>query len=226
MMIGRRALLLAAGAAGLVQALPAAASVGQRRFALYRGDSRIGTQTIAVRRAGEAVEVAVDVDIEVRVLGISAYRYTLQSDEIWQDGALLRLVAQCNDNGEANFVRAERNGAELVVEGSKYSGRVGGTPATTTYWSPAFLERQVWISTQDGRPWRVSASRSDTVSYPTAAGDVTATRWRIGGELAGLDLFYDAAGEWVGSEFEARGETARFVVETRGAALSPLWTAA
>jgi hypothetical protein len=223
MLLGRRAFLAATAAAGLAAGLPALASVGERRFALYRGDNPIGAQTITVRRDGGSVTVNVDVDIAVRILGITAYRYTLRSEELWENGALASLDSRTNDNGTPHFARATRDGDALVVEGSEFTGRVTGRPATTTYWSPAFLERSVWISTQDGRPFRVDTAQAGTARYPTAAGEVTATRWRVGGELPGLDLFYDAAGEWVGSEFDAQGETARFVMEARGAPLSPLW---
>lgn len=226
MLFARRDFMLAAGAAVLLRPGAALASSGQRRFEIYRGDSRIGAQALSVRRSGSTVEASVDVDIAVKLLGLTAYRYTLQSSETWQDGELVALNASTNDNGTAHFARAERQGGELVVEGSEFSGRIGGRPATTTYWTPAFLERSVWISTQDGRPFRVAASNLGSEAFPTAGGTVTASRWRIGGELQGLDLFYDAAGEWVGNEFEARGETARFVVEARGAALAPLWVAA
>lgn len=227
LLFARRDLLIGLGALTIAGIQPAAASTGTRSFALFRGDDRIGGQTITVRRAGSEVAVDVDIDIAVRILGLPAYRYSLQSSETWVGGELARLEARSNDNGTAHFARATRDGDGLEIEGSEFAGRVNGRPATTTYWTPAFLDRQVWISTQDGRPFRIAAANAGAETVPTADGaGLAATRWRIGGELAGLDLFYDGAGEWVGSEFEARGETARFLVEARGAALAPLWVPA
>jgi hypothetical protein len=227
MRLTRRDAILGGAAAVTLAALPgftlpAAAATGTRRLELYRGGSRIGEKEITVRRDGDTVTVTTGIAIAVRVLGLTAYRYTLESREIWENGQLARLDARTNDDGTAHFARAERSGDGLSIEGSEYRGTVAGTPATTTYWSPAFLERPVWISTQDGRPWRVQAQAAGTEPFPTAAGSVNATRWRVRGDLD-LDLFYDGAGEWVGTEFEARGETARFVLASRGAALRPLW---
>jgi hypothetical protein len=227
MLFARRDVLIGAGALVLAGTLPAAGSSGTRRFALFRGDDRIGGKSVSVQRSGDEVEVDVAIDIAVRILGLPAYRYTLQSSETWVGGSLVRLEGQSNDNGRAHFARAVRNGDALDVEGSEFTGRVNGQPATTSYWTPAFLDRSVWISTQDGRPWRITATNAGSETVPGANGQgIAATRWRIRGELDGLDLFYDAAGEWIGSEFEARGETARFLVETRGAALTPLWVPA
>jgi hypothetical protein len=202
--------------------VPTLAATGTRRLELYRGSSRIGDKQITVRRDGDTVTVTTDIAIAVRVLGLTAYRYTLESREVWENGRLASLDARTNDDGTAHFARAERSGDGLAIEGSEYSGTVAGNPATTTYWSPAFLERPVWISTQDGRPWQVRAQAVGMEPFPTAAGSVNATRWRVRGGLE-LDLFYDGAGEWVGTEFDARGETARFVLASRGAALRPLW---
>ena len=44
----------------------------------------------------------------------------------------------------------------VEVEGTAFQGVIKGNPATTTYWSQAFLERPVWISTQNGLPFNVS----------------------------------------------------------------------
>jgi hypothetical protein len=222
MRLTRREAILGGAAAVTLAALPVSAATGTRRLELYRGNSRIGEKQITVRRDGDTVAVTTDIAIAVRVLGLTVYRYTLESREVWENGQLARLDARTNDDGAAHFARAARSGDGLAIEGSEYRGTVAGNPATTTYWSSAFLERPVWISTQDGRPWRVRAQAVGTEPFPTAGGSVNATRWHVRGDLD-LDLFYDGAGEWVGTEFDARGETARFVLASRGAALRPLW---
>ncbi len=224
-MITRREFSFGIGAAGaaLLMPLGAWADSRTRRFRIYRGGSEIGEQTITVSREGGRVEVAVDVDIAVRVLGIAAYRYTLQSRESWSDGQLQRLDAECNDDGTAEFARARREGDALDIEGSGFSGTVRGTLATTTYWTPDFLQRSLWVSTQDGTPFEVGARDNGMVDYPTETGSVRARHWSVTGDLAGLELFYDEAGEWIGNRFDAEGETAEYRVAERGGALAALW---
>ncbi len=199
------------------------AATGTHRFNLVRGDQRIGRQSVTVARSGPQVTVEVEVDIAVRIVGVPVYRYTLSSSEIWDGGRLLKLVAVTNDNGSREFAAATRGPNGLAIKGSAYSGVIGGNPGAITYWSLAFLKRPVWISTQDGQPLSVTARSGRIERFPTPSGAVDATRWQIGGDLAGLDLFYDRSGEWIGSEFQARGETVRIVTLDVDASLSPLW---
>ena len=216
------------GAAALALAGPALASSGNaaRRLTLVRGGSEIGEKTVSVRRSGSSVEVETRIDIAVRLIGLPVYRYELAASESWRGGELQALEARTNDNGARHFANAVRRGATLEVRGSEFEGEVGGRPATTSYWSTAFLRRPVWISTQDGRLLNVTATDTGRVAFPTGAGEVAASRWRIGGDLTDLYLFYDAADEWVGTEFPARGETARFFADGRAPALAPLWVEA
>lgn len=223
--ISRRGFAFGGALCGLMLvAGPAPAASGRRTLELFRGADRIGQQALSVRREGARVEVAIEIAIDVRVIGLPVYRYALDVRETWTDGMLTTLDAAADDNGAAHFARAQREGTELVIAGSAYEGALGGAPATTSYWAPAFLSRRVWISTQDGRPLNIEARRRGAVAIPTATGgSVEATRWDIAGDLGGLSLYYDAAGEWLGNAFEARGETARFLVAERGADLTPLW---
>jgi hypothetical protein len=226
-MLTRRRGVLAAGAATMLMAAAPLAwgASASRRLVLFRGDSRIGEQTLSVTRSGDRVDVAVDIEIDVNIIALPVYSYRLSSRETWNGGALDSLEAECNDNGTEHFARATRSAGELRVEGSEFTGTVPGNAATTTYWTPAFLDRPVWISTQDGRPLDIRATNGGSVDVPTVGGEtISATRWRIDGDLDNFELYYDAAGEWVGSQFQARGETARFLLADRGGALAPLWT--
>ena len=94
--------------------------------------------------------------------------------------------------------------------------------ATTTYWTPEFLERGTWISTQTGRPLAVSVAQAGSAEIPGPDGPLTARRWQVSGDID-LALFYDDRGEWMGSAFDAGGETARFRALSAAPALAPLW---
>lgn len=211
----------------LVPSSAAPATGGRRHLVLFRGNSRIGEQTVSVTRSGDRIDVTIDININVNIIALPVYRYRLSSRETWQRGALMSLDAECDDNGTAHFARASGSDGVVNVQGSAFTGTVEGNPGTTTYWAPAFLDRPVWISTQDGSPLNISATNAGTIAVPTAnGGNIAATRWRIGGDLDGFELYYDSASEWVGSQFEARGEMARFLVADRGADLASLWTGA
>lgn len=227
MPLSRRDMLRTTGAAGAALFLPgmALAAQGPRVFELYRGNSKIGEQTLTVTPEGGDLKVAVSIDISVRILGLPAYRYQLESREVWSDGRLQRLDSRCNDNGKDERVSALSHRGGVEVDGTAYKGVIPGNPATTTYWSRAFLERPVWISTQNGLPFNVSCRPAGPVRVPAPEGKIAATRWQVRGDIGQLDLFYDDAGEWVGNEFEARGQEARFVLARRGRNFAGLWRA-
>ncbi|MDF2231338.1 DUF6134 family protein [Albimonas sp. CAU 1670] len=225
--IDRRALLaggLATGAAlALARPLRAAESAS-RRFEVLRDGASIGEQTTTVARAGEALDVTVRVRILVKVLGIGAYRYELDSQERWEGGRLVALDGQTNDDGERQVARVRREGGRLVSSGD-WSGELPDDVATTTYWTPAFLQRSTWISTQTGRPLSVAAAQAGAAEIPGPSGPLPVRRWQVSGDID-LTLFYDDRGEWMGSAFDAGGETARFRALSAAPALAPLWPSA
>jgi hypothetical protein len=221
----RRTFLVAGCALALSAAAePLHANVAQRRLVLrYRG-GQIGEQSIAVSRTGDRVDVALDLSVAVQVFGITMYRYRLQAAETWAGGQLVSLQSSANNNGTSHSVGATRQGADLLIEGSGFSGRVTGNPGTTSYWNADLLRRGTWINLEDGRPMQITAQEVGAERFPTRSGEVTAVRWRIGGDSDPIDLFYDERGEWAGSEFRAQGATARFVLEDGTADLRPMWT--
>jgi len=187
-----------------------------------RGDSRIGEQVNTVAIAGGRVETTVEVDIRVKVLGLTAYRYAMTNREVWEDGLLQSVDAATDDDGDRGFARVSRSGGGLVVEGSGYSGAAPSDAATTTYWTTAFLTRPVWISTQSGEPLRVSARNMGASVMTFPGGPRSVETWRISGDVE-LDLYYDDRGEWIGNAFKADGETIRLEALAPDARFSALW---
>ncbi|MEO1689643.1 MAG: DUF6134 family protein, partial [Pseudomonadota bacterium] len=117
-----------------------------------------------------------------------------------------------------------REGDRLVSRGTWTGEADAATSATTTYWTPEFLSRPAWLSTQTGRPLAVAPRRDGSETIAALGGQVSAARWRNGGDLP-LTLYYDARGEWLGNAFDAGGEPARFRAVAESGALAPLWTA-
>ncbi|WP_316014309.1 DUF6134 family protein [Roseobacter sp. HKCCA0434] len=220
--MNRRTLLLGATAAGLLAPAIARAQTAARSYRLERGGSDIGHHDLTVTRAGEELVVAIDIDITVRLLGIVAYRYTMVNEERWQGGTLASIRSRTDNNGEDAFVTAHRAGGVIEIEGSTYSGTAPLDSGTTTYWTPAMLERPTWIATQGGKPLAITPTRAGRSDYPTQGGSVPATAWTLGPELAAT-LFYTDAGEWAGSTFDARGAQVRYLAASLTPPLAPLW---
>lgn len=208
-MLDRRCFLAGAAAAGFVR--PALADgPAVRRFRILRGGDDIGRHALNARLTDRGFEIDIDIDIRVRVFGITAYRYELTNREVWSGGRLVSLSSTTNDDGDRAEVRLTRSGDRLEIDGSAYSGTVGADAATTSYFTPAFLERRPWLSTQSGKPLTVeTASRGGG-------------RWQVTGDLT-TTLIYDDRGEWMGSEFDAEGERASYEVIEDSGRIAALW---
>ncbi len=223
MLISRRIALLGLGATSLLPAFPAFASTdgsAERRFDIIRGEDPIGSETLRVTRTGSEMQVAVDVEIKVKIIGLTAYSYTMRNREVWRDGLLESMEAKTTEDGKEDFARVRREGDGLVIEGSEYSGAAPSDAVTTTYWAPAYLRRRVWISSQTGAPLSVGVAPAGKVEVPVPGGAIQADVWRVSGDL-NIDLFFQGE-EWVGNRFEAKGEMVQFVAAATTPPLGPL----
>jgi hypothetical protein len=222
--LSRRAAL----AGGLAMAaLPArAATSASRRFQILRGGSEIGRHDIALSREGDALNLAVDVEIVVRILGIAAYRYEMTNREVWRGGLLQSVDCQVNDDGRRKTVRVTRSGETLQVASDFYTGPAPSDAATTTYFTPDFLKRQAWISTDSGEVYAMRVAETGAGQVATAAGAVEARKWRAtNGADFDVTLAYDGRGEWASVAFDARGEPAVYRPQSLSDSFAALWSA-
>ena len=211
----RRDLLGAACATGITSLLPAApyaAERAQRRFRIFRDGSDIGTHTLSATLDDRGFIIEIRIDIAVKILGFTAYSYNLINRETWRDQKLFEVNSRVNDDGTEDFCRVQRDGDELVVSGSRFSGRVDGNAVTTSYYHPDFIDRRPWISTQSGKPLEIEIAEDGTRIF------------QVSGELT-TRLHYDARGEWVDVDFDAGGEPGTYELISETGLISPLWTA-
>jgi hypothetical protein len=225
----RRRALVAGASAGLCLAAPAVAraATAERRFAILRGGDEVGFHTVRLTREGDALRAEIDIEIVVRFLGIAAYRYEMQNRELWRGGLLVSGDSAVNDDGERKRVLTRREDGRLIVDGANYAGPAPDDAATTTYFTRDFLTRPTWISTDAGDLLSVTRREIGPTTVETPAGPVEATRWRVtDGGAYDVNVAYDAAGEWLGLEFDAGGEPARYRVDRNDASFTAVWEGA
>lgn len=224
MILTRRAALggLAAGAL-LTPSLGLGAASGARRFRIIRDGDDIGRHDVTLTRSGDTVTAEIDISIKIKVLGITAYRYTMKNRETYTGGKLITVDSKVNDDGDAHFCTVRRSGDALKVEGSEYTGDAPGDAATTSYWSTDFLTRRTWISTQTGRPLKIAANAAGAGSAPGPKGRIETRRFDVTGDFE-VTLHY-VGNEWVSCAFDAGGELAEYKPDGVGSAFGPVWSA-
>jgi hypothetical protein len=156
----RRAVVVALSATGLLAALPAAAQStppdSVLEYAIMRSGDQIGTHRIAFRREGDRLTVDINVNVQVRVLGITAYRFTQTARETWRGDRLVTLESSGNDDGTPYTVRVREAEGGLVAEARGNTVRFPAEAVALDVWNPAQLQRSVVIDTIEGAARRPS----------------------------------------------------------------------
>lgn len=174
------------------------------RFDVRRGGDSIGTHSVRFRRDGEDLIVEIDIALEVRFAFMTVYRYRHTNRETWRNGRLTGIDARTDDDGDRFFVRAVSADGGLRIENNEGTSMAPPETLSTSYWNAGTVRQSRLIDTQYGRLASVTSTPIGARSVMTAAGPVRAECWRVSGDLD-LDVCYDANGNWVGLDFEARG---------------------
>ena len=180
-MSGRRALLLAPMLAGAAVAQPAGLG-----FRVMRNGSRIGSHRVGFPGPGVAVT---EVEILVRVLGITAYRLTHRFEEQWAGGRLAACRSRLERNGRVVEMAARAAPGGLAVTGPEGEASLPAEAAPLTWWNPLpFVEARPLFDNETGRPVPLRFARA---ALPGGG-----VRWQADGpEQPAGD--YAADGRWV-----------------------------
>ncbi len=190
-----------AGAAGIEQPLPE-----RLAFEMKRAGSPLGTHEVTFEQQGQDLIVNVAIDMKVRVLFVTAFKYKHRNREVWRDGRLVSLSATTNDNGKSYWVEAVARDDGLHVDGSAGSYVAPADTMPSSYWHYGTTKVDQLLNTQKGMIEDVEMTLVETVQRTIDGVEVDAERWRLKGSIT-ADVWYDAAtGNWLDLGFEARGE--------------------
>jgi hypothetical protein len=211
--------LVVSGAAALAADFPYGPTLA---FKVYRNGTEIGQHRVSFRNDGTKRYVTTSVNLAVKALGITAFRYSHEAREIWNVGNLESLESQTDENGKKYVVRVHRNAQGLVVDREVTTLMLAASasdqalvlpevghevlPATmlpTSNWNFEQVSRQVLLNTQYGTPSRTTITPMGREVVKTGyGGTVQATRYRYTGELR-MDQWFDDKGRWVKAAFPA-----------------------
>ena len=182
----------------------------------------VGYSRVNVNKNNGQVFADIDVKIDVSLLGINFFSYSLECQEVWEDKNLFSLKSDVviGQKREFSNVKKVKNGFE--IKGSAFSGIIDGNPGTTSYFTPDFLKRSTWISTQNGKPLKVQSRKIGTEKLQGTKGIITATNWEVSGDL-NINLYYSQDDEWVGSSFKVGGSRANFILHNKIGRSHQIW---
>ena len=174
------------------------------------------------KKLKNGLEVVVDVEIKPKFLGLNFMKYTLKNREVWKKQKLISLDANSSWFGKKYFVKGQQETGGFRIEGSAFSGVIKNNFATTSYFTPDFLKRKTWISTQDGTPLEIKARKLKNKKVTFNDKTYSVKEWEISGDLD-LTLQYDENNNWVGSSFTVGNYPAKFTLNNRRNNIHKIW---
>ena len=181
-------------------------------FRVLRQGSPFGRHSLKFNRADDGqLIVSTDVELFVKFGFVTVYKYTLESEEVWQDGALVSLRGLTNKNGDRLSVRARRAGEALIVDGTGYSGTVSIPVIPSSHWNRLQVYSDQMLSTESGELLDIDVERLGRDILTIGGEAVETTRYRLKSQLD-VDLWYDDQSRWVKLVFNARGQEIEYVL--------------
>jgi hypothetical protein len=172
-------------------------------FDVFRGDERVGTQTVRFSRVGEDLIVNSRFEIKIDVLFFTVYRFLYQSDAIWRDGGLRELNVEVDDNSEVFWLKAKEHSGVTDIRSTFSNASYEGNLYPTNHWNAHVLRETRVLNTLTGlvNSVRIDARNREVVQ--TERGNIVATRYSYTGDLE-TDVWYDDSGRWVKMRFNSR----------------------
>lgn len=204
--------IMSSGEAANRESVP---ETGTLAFDVYRGDSPFGTHILRFEENGDELRVTTDVDLRVRIGPITAFRYEHDSVEVYRNGELVSLQTSTLKDGDRLSVDIARNGDVYAGQGSDEEGnsRSVSLPSSlppSSHWDGYAVGLDTVLNTETGTEMPVTITELGQAMIEVGGRTIEARHVRMEGSLT-LDLWYDANGEWVRSQFSVRGQDITYV---------------
>jgi hypothetical protein len=182
-------------------------------FAVYRNGEQIGRHTLAFQHSGADLTVSTTIDFAVKVLGVTAYRYSHRGQEIWNGDAFQSASTQTDDNGTKYTVRAQRTASGIDVQRSSGHEVMPAGTLPTSHWNVRQIGQTTLLNTQNGAQAHIQVTPLGRDKVKTATGWVDANHYRYAGDVT-KDQWFDDRGRWVKTTFKASdGSTIEYILQ-------------
>lgn len=192
-----------------------AAAPRDLRFRALRHGSPIGAHRVTFRPDGDRLAVETHVDIAVKVLFLTVFRFKHDAEEIWDAGRLVSIKSTTDDNGTLLKVNgsAVAGGFRIVGDDGPFlaSARL---LTSNSLWDSRILREDRLIDAQRGGEIGLVTTRLGDERIDTPQGPVRASRHRMITPHYAGSVFYDNDGRWVKALLEARGQSIEYVLAT------------
>ena len=120
-------------------------------FDLFRNNQLIGQHIYLFNRNGQNLTVHSKINFEVKMLGITLYRYSTDGQEKYINGKFESFSAITNQNNKKKFSKVYKKENKFFIEGSSYKGEAPKNFIIGSWWNHAIIKSGIQISASSGR---------------------------------------------------------------------------
>lgn len=208
-------LLSAAVAAPLFPAPARAAVANDVRFRAMHQGAPVGEHRVAFRADGDRMTVVTHIEITIKVLFFTAFRFRHDAEEVWQAGRLVSVQSTTDDNGARLQVSgyAAGDGFRLIGEDGPFLA-AAQLLTSNTLWDKRLVDENRLIDVQHGNEVGLVGKLLGEEAVATPQGQIRASRYHILTPHYAGSLFYAADGRWVKGLIEQQGEILEYALAT------------
>ncbi|HJO76315.1 MAG TPA: DUF6134 family protein [Pelagibacteraceae bacterium] len=120
-------------------------------YDLFRNDQLIGQHIYVFNRSGRNLTVHGKINFEIKILDITLYRYSAESQEKYVNGKFESFSATTNQNEKKKFSKIYKKENKFFIEGSSYKGEAPEDFIVGSWWNHSIIKYGVQISMGSGR---------------------------------------------------------------------------
>ena len=210
----RRQCLAAMAAGGLLGplALHSHAQGGKQwHFDVWLGETRVGNHHFDLSGEGDIRELRSLADLDVKLLGISLFRYHHESNERWQGNCLLSIDSRTRENKRELWVKGQRRGDGFDLSNRDGETRLPGCVMTYAYWNPQLVSQTQLLNPQNGKLLTTVVTDKGDDAVVVRGKPVPAHRYEIATKGSPIEIWYaDGGTEWVALASTIGGQRLRY----------------
>ena len=182
-------------------------------FTVYHNDAPIGHHMFDFRPRGNKLEVKIDVELEIKLLFVTAFKFTHVASEVWENGRLLQMESETDSDGDCYKVKVRRLGDGMLVEVNGERKLAPGDILPSNLWNRAILTEKKILHPIMGRVLPLKVMPLGMRDIEIGAGkSILAEGFKIddGGEFK-RELWYSPDGRLVEVRFDAPKDGSRIL---------------
>lgn len=182
------------------------------RFDVLRKGNPFGSHSVTFEGGPDNTLIAnTKINLKADLGPFTVFHYDHTASETWRNGQLIEVTGTVNDDGNKASMEAARQGANLEVTGSLFTGEAPTDAIPASHWNYAQLLTRHLLSTEDGEIYQIKVTPKGRDTIEAAGQTIKANRYLVESDLD-IDLWYDDQGRWVKLAFEARGQQIEYVL--------------